>query len=291
MFKTSSISNLRRLLKQYDLHPKKKWGQNFLVDHNIIEKIISTADINQNDYIVEIGSGLGALTQELAKTAKGVLSIDIDESLRQPLEEVLEPFTNCKLLFADVLQLDIGIELKNAFGLAEIPKYKVCANIPYNITSPIIFKLLEENNSYLNTATLMIQKEVANRILAKPDNKEYGLLTIMVEYYAQAELGLNVSRNCFYPRPQVDSSVIKLIPYDILVADLYDEKIFKSFTRSAFQKRRKTILNISSDFFRIEKNIAKSLLEEIKIAPLHRPENLTLYDFIKLVNAFSKIRG
>lgn len=285
MFKTSSISNLLSILKQYELYPKKRWGQNFLIDHNIIKKIIDTADINQEDYIVEIGPGLGALTQELVAIAKGVLAVDIDHNLARPLREILGPHKNSRLLFADILEIDIEEELINAFSLAEIPTYKVCANIPYNITTPIIFSLLE-NSSQLKSATLMMQKEVAARILANPGTKDYGLLTIMVGYYARAELGLNVSRNCFYPKPEVDSTVIKLIPYDTPPVNIVSETVFKDFTKNAFQKRRKTLLNISSSFFKIEKNIAAGLLEEIGINPLYRPEDLSLDDLAKLVNAF-----
>lgn len=285
MFKTSSISNLQTLLNKYDIYPKKKWGQNFLIDNNIIQKIIQTADINKNDYVVEIGPGLGALTQELACRAKGVLSIDIDESLKMPLGEVLADYDNSKLLFADILKVNIEEELTKAFNLSEIPTYKVCANIPYNITTPIIFNLLE-NCPHLKLATLMMQKEVALRILAKPNTKDYGLLTLMIAYYAEAKLGLNVSRNCFYPKPEVDSSVINIIPYDVPAVSVKDEKIFKAFTKSAFQKRRKTILNICSDYFEIDKNEANLILAKLGIDPQYRPENLDLEDFASIVNAF-----
>lgn len=285
MFKTSSISNLRTLFNKYDIYPKKKWGQNFLVDNNIIQKIIQTADINKNDYVVEIGPGLGALTQELASNAKGVLSIDIDQSLKEPLGEVLANYDNSKLLFADILKVNLEEELTNAFDLSEVPAYKVCANIPYNITTPIIFNLLE-NCPHLKSATLMMQKEVALRILAQPNTKDYGLLTLMIAYYAEAKLGLHVSRNCFYPKPEVDSSVINIIPYDMPPVIIKDEGVFKAFTKSAFQKRRKTILNICSDFFKIDKGEAHHILTNLDINPMHRPENLTLEDFAELVNGF-----
>lgn len=285
MIKTSSISNLQTILQKYNLYPKKKWGQNFLVDDNIIRKIMATANINNNDYVIEIGPGLGALTQELSKVAKGVLAIDIDKSLEKPLLEILEPYNNCQILFADILEVDIEAELKKAFNLEEIPAYKVCANIPYNITTPIIFSLLEKC-SHLKSATLMMQKEVAARILAMPNTKDYGLLTVMVAYYAKAKLGLHVSKNCFYPRPEVDSSVINLIPHQQPPVYVDDELVFKNFVKAAFQKRRKTILNISNDFFNVEKNIALNILESIQINPLDRPENLSLGDFAKLVNAF-----
>ena len=289
MLKTTSISNLQILLNQYDLYPKKRWGQNFLVDANIVDKIVQAAQINENDFIVEIGPGLGALTQALAAKAKGVLSIDIDHSLEKPLREVLKGYDNSKLLFNDILKVNLEEELQKAFHLSETPRYKVCANIPYNITTPIIFNLLE-NCSNLESATLMMQKEVAARILAKPNSKDYGLLTLMIAYYAEARLGLNVSRHCFYPKPEVDSSVINIIPHHNPIVAAEDEAIFKNFIKLAFQKRRKTLLNICSDYFKIEKSLANSLLQEININPLHRPENLNLQDFAMVVNAFM-IRG
>ncbi len=287
--KTTSISILRELLNRYELYPKKKWGQNFLVDANIVDKIIMTAQIDENDYVVEIGPGLGALTKALAKKAKGVLSIDIDNSLEEPLNEVLKGCVNSKRLFADVLKVNVEEELRRAFDLPIVPVYKVCANIPYNITTPIIFSLLEGNTNMVR-ATLMMQKEVAARILAKPNNKDYGLLTLMIAYYAETELGLDVSRNCFFPKPEVDSSVINLIPYHKPVIEVDNEFIFKEFVKAAFQKRRKTLLNICSDYFKIEKSIANSLLEKLEINPLHRPENLTLEEFAVIANIFSTRR-
>ncbi|HZK43091.1 MAG TPA: 16S rRNA (adenine(1518)-N(6)/adenine(1519)-N(6))-dimethyltransferase RsmA [Syntrophomonadaceae bacterium] len=289
MIKISSISNLKDVLNRYELYPKKRWGQNFLIDHNIIDKIILTADINEDDYVIEIGPGLGALTQELAKNAKGVLAIDIDENLKLPLQEVLDGNNNCKLLFADILKVDLEAELRKAFGLNETPAYKVCANIPYNITTPIIFNLLE-NSSNLNSATLMMQKEVATRILAEPNNKDYGRLTLMVALYAQTKLGFNVSRNCFYPKPQVDSYVLSLIPNEVPAVIIDDVEELKAFIKNAFQKRRKTILNICSSFFDVDKNVCKPLLVDLDINPLHRPENLTLVEFAVIHNTFL-IRG
>lgn len=291
VLKTTSISNLKELLTRYDLYPKKRWGQNFLVDANIVDKIIETAKIDANDYVVEIGPGLGALTQALVKKAKGVLAIDIDKSLEQPLQEALQGCNNFRVIWADVLKINVEKELCAAFGLAEIPKYKVCANIPYNITTPIIFHLLE-NNSNMVQATLMMQKEVATRILATPNNKDYGLLTLTLTYHAQASLGLSVSKNCFYPKPEVDSSVINIIPHDQPPISIDDEVAFKAFLKNAFQKRRKTILNICSDFFTVDKAWAGKLLDKADINPLHRPENLSLCDYARLVNVFNeKIEG
>lgn len=283
MQKRTSLSTVQNLLKEYQLAPRKRWGQNFLVDENIVKNISKQADINKEDYVIEIGPGLGALTVELALAAKGVLCIDIDEGLKEALDEVSQCFSEVKIIFADILKLDIEKEIERVFELKQVPGYKVCANIPYNITTPIVFQLLE-NCPHMKSATLMMQKEVAHRILAQPGNKDYGLLTLMVTYYCKAEFLFNVSRNCFYPRPEVDSSVIKLTPYENKPVKIADQKLFKSFIRSAFQKRRKTILNIASSFFGFSKAEAVALLEKAQVVPSIRPENLKLDDFARIIN-------
>lgn len=278
-----SINIMQKLMKEYKLFPKKKWGQNFLVDGNILNKIADSCAPSQPGYVVEIGPGLGALTRQLAKRSKGVLSIEIDKSLQEPLQEVLGDCTNTRLLFADVLKVDIESQLKTAFNLTEIPRYQVCANIPYNITTPIIFQLLEDCPNMI-CATLMMQKEVARRILAKPNNKEYGLLTLMISYYAEVECLMKVSHHCFYPRPEVDSSVIRITPLPDKRVQVKDEKNFKDFTKAAFQKRRKTILNICSSFFKLEKGEIEEQLNALGILPASRPENLGIQEFASIAD-------
>lgn len=278
----ASISEVKKLLARHQAHPKKKWGQNFLVDGNILNKIVTGCKLTPTtDYAVEIGPGLGALTARLAPQCKGVLAIDIDTSLELVLKETLHGINNIKLVFADVLQINIEKQLQEAFGLSGVPAYKVCANIPYNITSPIIFHLLE-NNHHMTCAVLMMQKEVAQRILARPGGKEYGLLTVMTTYYADVELMMNVSRNCFYPRPEVDSAVIKITPLPEKRVVVEKETMFKGFLRSAFQKRRKTMLNICTDFFAMEKSQVQDRLVSISLEPRLRPENLTIHDFASI---------
>lgn len=278
-----SINTVKKLMEEYKLFPKKKWGQNFLVDGNILNKIANTCDSGQPGFAVEIGPGLGALTRQLAMRNQGVLSIEIDKSLQEPLQTVLEQYPNTRLLFADVLKADIEAELKNAFNLEQIPGYQVCANIPYNITTPIIFKLLEECPHMLS-ATLMMQKEVAQRILALPSSKDYGLLTLMMSYYSDVELLMRVSRNCFYPRPEVDSSVIRITPLTAKRVQVKDEQRFKDFTRAAFQKRRKTILNICSSFFAMDKGAVEGHLKSLGIPPASRPENLSIQEFASIAD-------
>jgi 16S rRNA (adenine1518-N6/adenine1519-N6)-dimethyltransferase len=191
-------------MQRYDLHARKGLGQNFLIDQNILTRIADSAEINKGEYVIEIGPGLGALSRELAARGRGLLCIDIDERLKTVLEETLAGYDNTRILFRDILKTDIESALTDVFQWKEIVPYKVCANIPYNITTPIIFKLLE-SCPHLQSATLMMQKEVAERILADPGSKEYGRLTIATAYHAKVEHVINVSRNCFYPRRKWNS--------------------------------------------------------------------------------------
>lgn len=287
MTSAASPSMVRDLLQRYQLHPKKKWGQNFLVDKNILARIVQACDLEKDSLVVEIGPGLGALTELLAKSSAGVLSIDIDRQLQPLLEETLDGLSNVRLLFQDILEVDLEKELARAFSREKVSPYKVCANIPYNITTPIIFYLLETCPN-LQSAVLMMQKEVATRLLASPGNKDYGLLTLMVAYHAHVELITRVSHNCFYPHPEVDSSVVKISPYlnQRKKVTVKDEKEFKSFMKSAFQKRRKTILNICADFFKRGKPEIADQLKVLGIRPEQRPEQLTLEDFAGIADAF-----
>ena len=282
---TSSPSVLRSLMQQYGVYPKKRWGQNFLIDGNILENIASSSGADRHLYTVEIGPGLGALTQLLAKKSRGVLAIDIDESLERPLQQVLAPYDNVQLYFADILKVDLEAELVQRFTLAQVPEYVVCANIPYNITSPIIFQLLE-NCPQMQRATLMMQKEVAERIIAQPGSKDYGLLTLMIHYYADTRWLMKVSRNCFYPRPEVDSAVVQFTPLARPRLKVQNEEVFKAFLRKAFQMRRKTIMNSSCTFFQVSKAQAPQQLETIGIKPSQRPEELDLEQLAGLVNRF-----
>jgi len=282
---TSSPSVLRSLMEQYGIYPKKRWGQNFLVDNNILQRISSLSGAHPGLYTVEIGPGMGALTQLLAQQSRGVLAIDIDVSLRAPLEQVLAPFSNVKLLFADILKVNVEQELVRQFNLDQMPEYTICANIPYNITTPIIFHLLE-NCPHMQGATLMMQKEVAQRIIAAPGGKDYGLLTLMTSYYADTRWLMTVSRNCFYPRPDVDSAVVQFTPLPQPRVQVQDEEVFKAFLRTAFQMRRKTILNSCASFFSVSKDYAQTKLEQLGIKPNQRPEELSLEELASLVNRF-----
>jgi 16S rRNA (adenine1518-N6/adenine1519-N6)-dimethyltransferase len=282
MIQAVSLSQIRDLMCRYEFFPRKKWGQNFLIDGNILNKIVSSCDLNQDNYVIEIGPGLGALTMKLAKTSRGVLAIEIDRDLQVMLQEVLAGYNNVRLLFANILEVNLEEELIKAFALPTVQPYQVCANIPYNITTPIIFYLLEKC-SHLQSATLVMQKEVAQRIMASPGGKDYGLLTLTTSYYASSELLMNVSRNCFYPRPEVDSAVLRITPRREKIK-VNDELVFKNLLRASFQKRRKTILNIYTEFSGQDKNQIQGLLQQWGISPQARPENLSLDDFVLLAN-------
>ncbi|MDD4801369.1 MAG: 16S rRNA (adenine(1518)-N(6)/adenine(1519)-N(6))-dimethyltransferase RsmA [Syntrophomonas sp.] len=285
MLDRATPSVTKKLMKKYNLFPKKRLGQNFLLDRNVLIKIADSCGIASHEYVVEIGPGLGGLTQELSARSRGVLAIEIDTSLEPALMELASENNNVTFLFQDVLKVNIEAELRRAFKLEQMVPYQVCANIPYNITTPIIFQLLEECPN-MQAATLLMQKEVGDRILAAPGNKEYGRLTLSTAYYADVKHIMNVSRNCFYPQPEVDSSVLRLIPNKIKRYPVKNEEIFRKLLLVAFQKRRKTILNITSGFFNISKEETRNILTEIGLKEELRPENLSIEDVIRLVNAF-----
>ncbi|NLO20972.1 MAG: ribosomal RNA small subunit methyltransferase A [Syntrophomonadaceae bacterium] len=274
----ASKTEIKKILHRYEKHPQKKWGQNFLVDSNILHKIIEFAELSPEDYVIEIGPGIGVLTQEIAARSRGVLAIEIDSGMQQVLVETLAEYNNCHLVISDVLKVDLEQELSRSFALEKPTLYKVCANIPYNITTPIIFQLLEKG-SHLEYALLMVQKELAQRIKAKPGSKDYGLLTLMLQYYARVEYMMDISRTCFYPAPEVDSALIKIQPHSS-TRQLKNEAGFKSLVRRAFQMRRKTILNICWAEFRADKDFIRSYLEKLGLDSNSRPESLTLEEFI-----------
>ncbi len=280
------MANVRQMLSQFHLAPHKRWGQNFLSDENIARKIIEYCRLEPDDYVVEIGPGLGALTPILAGRCQQLLAIEIDRGMEMPLREALKGTPNAQLLFADVLTVDIESQIKAAFQLDELPSFKVCGNIPYNITSPIIFSLLE-SCPRLSRAVLMIQKEVAERLRAKPGSKDYGLLTLSVRYHCDVEYLTTVSKHCFYPRPEVESAVVSLTPIAGKRVKVADEAKLFDFMRACFQKRRKTMLNNCSRFFFRNKEEVALILDREGIALEARPENLLLEQYVRIVESFA----
>lgn len=283
----SSPSAARNIMKQHGLHPRKKLGQNFLVDGNVLNKIADSCAISNEQYVVEIGPGLGGLTQELARRSRGVLAVEVDRSLEPILSPLMEENPNIRILWQDILKVDIEAELKKAFALEMILPYQVCANIPYNITTPIIFQLLE-TCPHMQFATLMMQKEVGERLAAVPGTKAYGRLTLTAAYFADMQHIMTVSRNCFHPKPEVDSVVLRITPRHSKKVYIKDETLFKNYVNAAFQKRRKTILNITSDFFDIGKEEVAQKFKALGLQSNLRPENLSLEDMASLLNAFAQ---
>lgn len=251
---------------------KKQLGQNFLKDSSIAKKIAEAGEISKDDTVIEVGPGTGILTEELVKTGASVFAIEKDYDLITSFKKNVGTPKNLKIIHQDALW----------FSLDLIPKgYKVVANIPYNITSPLVRKFLEDKNKP-SIVVMMIQKEVAERICAKAGNSERGLLTLMVEFYADAEILFEVSRENFYPIPKVDSAVIKLIVYrKAHIADI-DEKIFFKIVKAGFASKRRQIHNSLSATLRIDKETMEKILRKANIEPTLRGEDLTLEMWVEL---------
>ncbi len=253
--------------------PKKHLGQHFLQDPGIISKIIQTADVNKEDVIVEIGPGRGALTFRLAEMASEVIAIEIDHSIVESLNERAASYPNLSIVEADALQ----------FHYHEIgTRFKVVANLPYYISTPILFRLIELSDM-VTSMTIMLQKEVAKRVVAAPDSKDYGILSIAVQFYAVPEIAFNISRKSFYPEPKVDSSVLKIVPRERVAVDVRNEGLFWGLIKSAFYYRRKTLLN-SLALSGHSKEIIKNVLEFAGIDQNKRPEQVSMEEWGKIAD-------
>lgn len=276
MEKLTSIRKINELKSKYNFYLNKRYGQNFLTDENIIHKILEGAHISKDDYILEIGPGIGAMTQHLCDSAKHVIAVEIDKSLKPILEETLNEYDNITIINDDILKINIHNELKKV----TTQKFKVIANLPYYITTDIIMTLLE-NDLPLESITVMVQKEVAQRMVAVPGGKDYGSLSVAVQYYSKPEIVTIVPKTVFIPQPKVESSVIKL---NILKNPpvKVNKDVFFKVVRASFAMRRKTILNCISSRLNMEKGIVKEILENSNIEPLRRGETLSLEEFAQL---------
>jgi len=281
----ATLSGVRRLLAEKGLRPHKGLGQNFLIDKNILQKIANAAECTKNDVVLEIGAGLGSLTLYLADLAGQVVAVEIDKKLIPILQEVLAARTNIALISGDILALDWEQEI---FGFLKDPRDRIiiCANLPYYITSPVIFKILEHGNR-IKRAVLMIQREVAERLLAPPGNRNYGLITVNVNRMAEVEMIARVSRNCFYPSPEVDSAVIRLSPRSRPSILVENEEVFAELVRAAFQARRKTILNVLVSRNLADRDKAMEVLLALGVDPNRRGETLSVEDFAQIANRLS----
>lgn len=264
-------SVLREILSQYDMDLKKSLGQNFLIDGNILKNIRELSGVQKGDVLLEIGPGIGTLSEELLQHIRFLYMVEIDGRAVEILEETLKDYPNKKIIHQDILKVDFSKFLE------EGQKIKVVANLPYYITTPILAKLLPKKE-YFESITVMVQKEVAERMVAKKDSKTYGSLSVFIQYYADAEILMEVPPTAFMPNPKVDSAVIKLDLKE--TREDIDEELFFKILHSGFQQRRKTILNsLTSGESPLNKKILRNILEELDLDPKLRVENLSLEDF------------
>lgn len=275
MKKLYSPKIVKEIIDLYDFKFKKSLGQNFLIDKNFVDKIIDIADI-ENENVLEIGPGIGTITYEMAKTAKKVLAVEIDENLIPILQQNLEEFSNVKVINQDILKVDLKKLIEEEFNNQS---FKVVSNLPYYITTPII-ELLITSNFPCKDMTIMVQKEVAQRMVASANDKDYSSLSVFVKFYSDAKILVNLPKTVFMPQPKIDSSILnlKLRIYDENV----DQKKLFNLVRAGFNKRRKTILNSLSDV--ASKEDLKIAFEKTGLRENLRAENLSLDDFIKLAD-------
>ncbi len=264
------------ILKKYGLRANKKLGQNFLINEEIINEIVEKADVQKNDVIIEIGPGLGSLTAKLLENAKKVIAIELDPDMSKILRERFSLYDNFELIENDVLKVN-SQEI-----IFEYESVKVVANLPYYITTPIIMKLLEDKLK-LKSITVMVQKEVGERFCAKPNSKEYGAITISINYYTKPEVIIDVPKENFEPVPEVDSCVIKLDIRDVPPVSLKNEKEFFNLVKAGFSQRRKTINNSLASMGKTKEQV-KNVLEKLNIDPKLRAENLTIEQFAEISN-------
>lgn len=279
--------NTIAVLQKYNFSFQKKFGQNFLIDTHVLDKIIRSAEITKEDMVVEIGPGIGTMTQYLACAAGKVAAIEIDKALIPILEDTLEGYENVQVINDDVLKVDIAKLAEEENGGRPI---KVVANLPYYITTPIIMGLFE-NHVPLKSITVMVQKEVADRMQVGPGTKDYGALSLAVQYYAKPKIVANVPPNCFMPRPKVGSAVIRLERYEKPPVEVKNEKLMFRIIRASFNQRRKTLVNglKNSQEIPFSKEQIEQALGMCGLSLSVRGEALTLAQFAQLANAFTEI--
>lgn len=277
----------RSILNEYGLHAKKGFGQNFLTDPGILQRIVNAAEVTKDDNVIEIGPGIGALTEQLAQAAGQVVAVEIDQELIPVLEKTLAAYDNVTVVNQDILKANLPELIQQQFAEPTKP-IKVVANLPYYITSPILMNLLASPVEW-SSITVMMQKEVAQRLTAEPGTKQYGALTLAIEYQMDAEVAFNVSRHSFIPAPNVDSAIVVLKQrQQALTTKPFDKQKLMGFIRGCFAHRRKSLWNnlqsvIGKDS--TTKATMTEVLERLHIQSQIRPEKLTLEQFIELVNA------
>ncbi|PXV84912.1 dimethyladenosine transferase [Lachnotalea glycerini] len=279
--------NTIEILNKYKFVFQKKFGQNFLIDTHVLDKIINSSHITKEDFVLEIGPGIGTMTQYLAEAARKVIAVEIDKMLIPILQDTLSPYDNISIINNDILALNINelVEKENAGK-----PIKVVANLPYYITTPIIMGLFESHVP-IDSITIMVQKEVADRMQAGPGSKNYGALSLAVQYYAEPYIVANVPPNCFMPRPNVGSAVIRLSRYQYPPVQVENEKLMFQLIRASFNQRRKTLINAINNDPNIpySKEILSSTLEMMNLSVNIRGEALLLSQFAELSNRLSQL--
>lgn len=278
--------NTIEVLQKYNFNFQKKFGQNFLINTGILEDIIAAAEITKDDFVLEIGPGIGTMTQYLCESAREVIAVEIDKNLIPILEDTLSAYDNVEVLNDDILKVDIKTlaEERNAGK-----PIKVVANLPYYITTPIIMGLFESHVP-IDSITIMVQKEVADRMQEGPGSKEYGALSLAVQYYANPEIVVNVPPSCFMPQPKVGSAVIRLTRHAEPPVNVENEKLMFQLIRASFNQRRKTLANGLNNFpgLNLSKEAIQQCIEELGVPATIRGEALSLAQFAQLSNIIGK---
>lgn len=286
-FYLGNPTNTLAVINRYEFAFQKKFGQNFLIDQGIVEKIVREAGVTKDDFVLEIGPGIGTMTQILCENAREVAAVEIDRKLIPILNDTLSEYDNVTIINDDILKVDINKLAEDKNGGRPI---KVVANLPYYITTPIIMGLFESHVP-LDSITIMVQKEVADRMQTGPGSKDYGALSLAVQFYAKPEIVVNVPPECFMPRPNVGSAVIRLKRHEMRPVDVKDEKLMFRIIRASFNQRRKTLangLNNSPEIGYTKEQIAAAI-EELGRGASIRGEALTLEEFARLSNIFSSM--
>ena len=272
----TSKQNVELLLKKHGLRPQKRLGQNFLIDRDLPQKLVAAAQIDAQDTVLEIGPGIGAITQALAQKAKSVIAIEKDRNMVEILKETLKEFSNVEIVQADVLRFDLP---QNKEGGRT--SFKIVGNLPFYLTAPVIRKFLELSEAGPQSMTLVVQKEVAQRICAKPP--KMSILANAVQFYAEAEIVSYLSKKSFYPEPKVDAALIKIIPRP---APMGDSKMFFEVVKAGFSHPRKQLLNNLSQGLKKSREEVTAWLQKNKISPIQRAETLSVEDWIKLMKSY-----
>lgn len=280
--------NTIEVLQKYGFVFQKRFGQNFLIDPHVLEKIIRFSEITKDDFVLEIGPGIGTMTQYLAEAAREVTAVEIDDALIPILKDTLKEWDNVTVIHGDILKTDIKKIAEEKNGGRPV---KVVANLPYYITTPIIMGLFESHVP-VESVTVMVQKEVADRMQTGPGSKDYGALSLAVQYYAKPEIVANVPPNCFMPRPKVGSAVIRLQKYEVPPVKVKDEKLMFRLIRASFNQRRKTLVNSLKNSSELDysKEEVEKAVKDCGLSLTVRGEALTLEQFAALADSFSEKR-